>query len=208
MDPDTRYATTRDGVYIAYQVAGEGPVDVAWQTDFANNIDVMWEGPFFGPVFRGIASFARLILHDRRGTGLSSRNVSPPNLETRVADLRVVLDAVGSERPVLAGFIEGGAPAVLLAATNPERVQSIVWWASGQKLRPLRSTRERARLTRRVCERLRPSGRRLLVTGYRSASEGQAPDEAEPRCNARCRSEGPAPGVVARGPGSSPGTRP
>jgi class 3 adenylate cyclase len=128
MDPDTQYATTPDGVYIAYQVAGEGPVDVAWQTDFTNNIDVMWESPVFGPVFRGIASFARLILHDRRGTGLSSRNVSPPNLETRVADLRVVLDAVGSERPVLAGFIEGGAPAVLLAASNPERVQSIVWW--------------------------------------------------------------------------------
>jgi class 3 adenylate cyclase len=128
VDPDTRYATTPDGVYIAYQVAGEGSVDVAWQTDFTNNIDVMWESPVFGPVFRGIASFARLILHDRRGTGLSSRNVSPPNLETRVADLRVVLDAVGSERPVLAGFIEGGAPAVLLAASNPERVQSIVWW--------------------------------------------------------------------------------
>jgi class 3 adenylate cyclase len=128
VDPDTRYATTPDGVYIAYQVAGEGPVDVAWQTDFTNNIDVMWESPVFGPVFRGIASFARLILHDRRGTGLSSRNVSPPNLETRVADLRVVLDAVGSERPVLAGFIEGGASAVLLAASNPERVQSIVWW--------------------------------------------------------------------------------
>jgi class 3 adenylate cyclase len=128
VDPDTRYATTPDGVYMAYQVAGEGSLDVAWQTDFTNNIDVMWESPVFGPVFRGIASFARLILHDRRGTGLSSRNVSPPNLETRVADLRVVLDAVGSERPVLAGFIEGGAPAVLLAASNPERVQSILWW--------------------------------------------------------------------------------
>jgi hypothetical protein len=70
VDPDTRYATTPDGVYIAYQVAGEGPVDVAWQTDFTNNIDVMWESPVFGPVFRGIASSARLILHDRRGTGL------------------------------------------------------------------------------------------------------------------------------------------
>ena len=84
--------------------------------------------PPLGPLFRGIASFARLILHDRRGTGLSSRNVPPPNLETRVADLRVVLDAVGSERTVLAGFVEGGAPAVLFAASNPERVQSIVWW--------------------------------------------------------------------------------
>jgi class 3 adenylate cyclase/pimeloyl-ACP methyl ester carboxylesterase len=128
VDPETQYATTADGVYVAYQVTGEGPVDVAWQPEFVNNVDVMWESPVFGPLFRGIASFARLILHDRRGTGLSSRNVSPPNLETRVADLLVVLDAVGSERPVLAGRIEGEAPAVLLAASYPARVQSIVWW--------------------------------------------------------------------------------
>ena len=127
--PETRYAETPDGVYIAYQVTGEGSVDVAWQFDFVGNVDVVWESVFFGPLFRGIASFARLILHDRRGTGLSSRNVPPPNLETRVADLRVVLDAVGSERPVLAGAIEAGAPMVLLAASSPERVQSIVWWS-------------------------------------------------------------------------------
>jgi class 3 adenylate cyclase len=126
--PDTQYATTPDDVYIAYQVAGEGSVDVAWENDFVGNVDVMWETPVFGPLFGGIASFARLILHDRRGTGLSSRNVSPPNLETRVADLRVVLDAVGSERPVLAGVIEGGASNALFAATSPDRVQSIVWW--------------------------------------------------------------------------------
>jgi class 3 adenylate cyclase len=123
-----RYATTEDGVYIAYQVVGDGPVDVAWQSDYLSNVDVIWDTPIFGPLYRGIASFARLILHDRRGTGLSSRNVPPPNLETRVADLRLVLDAAGSERPVLAGQIEGGATAVLLAASDPGRVQSIVWW--------------------------------------------------------------------------------
>jgi class 3 adenylate cyclase len=128
VDPETRYATTPDGVYIAYQVVGEGPVDVAWQFDFLGNVDLVWDDAIFGPLFRGIAAFARLILHDRRGTGVSSRNVSPPNLETRVADLRVVLDAVESERPVLAGVLEGGASNVLLAASSPERVQSIVWW--------------------------------------------------------------------------------
>jgi class 3 adenylate cyclase len=127
--PETRYAETADGVYIAYQVSGEGPVDVVWQFDFVGNVDVVWESPIFGPWFRGIAAFARLILHDRRGTGLSSRNVSPPNLETRVADLLVVLDSVGSERPVLGGVGEGGASNVLLAASSPERVQSIVWWS-------------------------------------------------------------------------------
>jgi class 3 adenylate cyclase len=77
--------------------------------------------------FRSVAEFSRLILHDRRGVGLSSRNVPPPNLETRVADLRVILDTAGSKRPVLAGWFETGAPNVLFAASHPERVHSIVW---------------------------------------------------------------------------------
>ena len=128
MIPETRYAETADGVYIAYQVAGEGPVDVAWQPGYVNDVGLIWQSSNFGPLFRGIASFARLILHDRRGTGLSSRNVPPPNLETRVADLRVVLDAIGSLRPMLAGSMEGGAPGMLLAASDPESIQSIVWW--------------------------------------------------------------------------------
>ena len=126
--PETRYAETADGVYIAYQVAGEGPVDVAWQFALLGNVDLTWEAPIYAArCFPRIASFARLILHDRRGTGLSSRNVPPPNLETRVADLRVVLEAVGSERPVLAGGCEGGAPTCFFAASSPERVHSIVW---------------------------------------------------------------------------------
>ena len=75
-----------------------------------------------------LAGFSRrLILHDRRGIGLSSRNVWLPNLETRVADLEVILDAVGSKRPVLAGWFESGAPNVLFAASHPQRVHSIVW---------------------------------------------------------------------------------
>jgi pimeloyl-ACP methyl ester carboxylesterase len=81
-----------------------------------------------------MASRARLILHDRRGTGLSSRNVSPPNLETRVAELRVVLDAVRSERPVLEGLAEGGGPNVLFAASDPERVHSIVWGSPSARM--------------------------------------------------------------------------
>jgi class 3 adenylate cyclase/pimeloyl-ACP methyl ester carboxylesterase len=124
---DTRYARTPDGVYIAYQVAGEGPVDLAWGFDFSGNVDLAWEWPDTGAFLRALARSCRLILHDRRGTGLSSRNVAPPNLETRVSDLRLVLDAVGSERPVLAGINEAGSPHVLFAATEPERVRSIVW---------------------------------------------------------------------------------
>ncbi len=124
---ETRYAITPDGVYLAYQVVGEGPVDLAWQSDYIDgSLDLGWED-LVSAWHRSLAGFSRLILHDRRGIGLSSRNVPPPNLETRVADLEVILDAVGSKRPVLAGWFETGAPNVLFAASHPERVHSIVW---------------------------------------------------------------------------------
>jgi len=125
--PDTHYAKTPDGAYIAYQVIGDGPIDVVSQSDWPGNIDVEQEDPLAKVWFRELASFSRVILHDRRGVGLSSRNVALPNLETRVSDLLVVLEAVGSERPVLSGIFESGAPNALLAATRPELVHSIVW---------------------------------------------------------------------------------
>jgi pimeloyl-ACP methyl ester carboxylesterase len=126
---DKQYAKASDGAYIAYQTAGEGRIDLVWNLDFLGNIDLVWEWPGLRGWLAGLAALCRIILHDRRGTGLSSRNVAPPNLETRVSDLRSVLDAIGSDRPVLAGYAEGGAPNVLFAATNPERVRSIVWLA-------------------------------------------------------------------------------
>jgi class 3 adenylate cyclase/pimeloyl-ACP methyl ester carboxylesterase len=132
---DTRYARASDGAYIAYQVVGEGPVDMVWQFDWLGNVDTVWGHPAMASWFTGLSEFSRLILHDRRGTGASSRNVDPPNLETRVADLTLVLDAVGSERPVLGGSLEGGAPNVLFAATYPERVHSLVWWYPAPRTR-------------------------------------------------------------------------
>jgi class 3 adenylate cyclase len=125
--PETRYAKTSDGAYIAYQTVGEGPIDLAWQFDLIfGNVELVWE-TVVGDFLRELSSFSRLILHDRRGTGLSSRNVAPPDLETRVGDLEVILDAIGSERPVLGGHGEGGASNVLFAASRPERVHSVVW---------------------------------------------------------------------------------
>ena len=124
---DTHYAVTSDGVYIAYQVLGDGPIDVVWQSDWPGNIDVELEDPFIAVWAREVASFARVIFHDRRGIGLSSRNVALPNLETRVADTLAVMDAVGSERPILVGFFESGAPNALLAASKPQRAHSMVW---------------------------------------------------------------------------------
>ena len=126
---NTRYARASDGAYIAYQTTGDGAVDIVWQLDWFGNVDVIWEDPFHGTEFAAFARFSRLIVHDRRGTGLSSRNVPPPNLETRVSDLLCVLDAVGSTRPVLFGGRESGSPNALLAATDPDRVRSMVWYA-------------------------------------------------------------------------------
>ncbi len=126
--PDPRYVKTADGAFIAYQVVGDGPVDIAWQLDFAGNLDVWWESVWQRAWFEDLASFARLILHDWRGTGLSSRNVPVPNLETRVEDLRAVLDAAGSSNAVMGGWFESLAPCLLLAASDPARVRALVWW--------------------------------------------------------------------------------
>ena len=124
---DTRYAVTDDGVFLAYQVTGEGPLDLVWEPNFFADVDLHWETPDLGPWLRELSTIGRLISHDPRGIGLSSRNVPPPNLETRMADLRVVLDTIGCDRPVLAGIGNGGAAMMLLAATEPERVRSLIW---------------------------------------------------------------------------------
>ena len=124
--PDPRYVRSDDGTYLAYQVVGDGPVDIAWQ--HSQTLDCLWEGPYTSAWLGALASFGRLILHDRRATGLSSRNVDPPNLETRSADLLAVLDAAGSRAAVIGGWFEDAAPGVMLAATDPDRVRGLVWW--------------------------------------------------------------------------------
>jgi class 3 adenylate cyclase len=126
--PETHYARTSDGVYLAYQVVGSGPADVAMDFHtYAGNVDLIWEEPVWGPSLAGIAEFARLIIHDRRGTGASSRNVPPPNLETRAADLLTVLDEIGSEAPVLGAAASTGAMHVLFAAMHPDRTSGLAW---------------------------------------------------------------------------------
>ena len=127
VSPESGYAQTTDGIYLAYQVVGDGPIDVVFQPDWPGNIDMEWEFPSSRMFMEGIAEFARLIAHDHRGVGLSSRNVPIPNLETRVADVLTVLDAVGSSRPILSGVLASGAVNALLAATRPDRVASLVW---------------------------------------------------------------------------------
>ena len=129
MIPETMYAKTADGVHIAYQVRGDGPVDLAYVMQYANNLEVTSEHPRVASFFDRIASFSRLIMFDKRGTGLSDRRQTP-DLEMRADDLRAVLDAVGSERAVLFGESEGGALAAFFAAAYPERVLALILFAT------------------------------------------------------------------------------
>src|SRR5690349_17988303 len=124
MIPETRYAQS-DGVNIAYQTLGEGPIDLVVVPGWVSNLDVFWEQPAVESFYRRLASFSRLILFDKRGTGLSDR-VALPSLEIRMDDVRAVLDAVGSERAALIGYSEGGPMSALFAATYPDRTSALV----------------------------------------------------------------------------------
>jgi class 3 adenylate cyclase/pimeloyl-ACP methyl ester carboxylesterase len=127
--PQTRYATTEDGISLAFQTVGEGPVDLVFDPASFGNVDVMWELPALADLFVRLSSFSRLILHDRRGTGLSGGGGSSlPNLETRARDLLTVLDACGTDRAALFGTYTGGAALAMFAATYPDRVSAFVWF--------------------------------------------------------------------------------
>ena len=120
-----QYAQSGD-VHVAYQVVGEGDLDLVLVQGFASNLDLEWEYPAVARFLRGLASFSRLIRFDKRGLGLSDRNVEPVPLEERMDDVRAVMDAVGSERAVLMGISEGAPMSILFAATYPERTQALV----------------------------------------------------------------------------------
>ena len=129
MVPKTQYAKSGD-VRIAYQVVGEGPFDLVFVPGFISNLDVAWEEPYRARVWTRLAAFARLIMFDKRGTGLSDRTVGVPTLEERMDDVRAVMDAVGSQQAALFGISEGGAMSVLFAATYPERTRALVLYGT------------------------------------------------------------------------------
>jgi class 3 adenylate cyclase len=129
MLPDTRYARSGE-LRIAYQVVGQGPIDLVFVMGFNSNLDLVWDEPVLAGFLNRLASFSRLILFDKRGTGLSDRIGDLPSLEVRMDDLRAVMDAVGSERAALFGVSEGGAMAMLFTATYPERTRALALYAT------------------------------------------------------------------------------
>jgi class 3 adenylate cyclase len=132
--PKTSYVRNGD-VNIAYQVVGEGPLDLAFVFGYLSHLDLIWSLPASAAFFRRLASFSRLILFDKRGTGLSDPVPGVPTLEERMEDLHAVLDAVGSQRTALFGWSEGGPMSILFAATYPERTTSMVLYGSTPRFR-------------------------------------------------------------------------
>ena len=130
--PETRYAKSGD-VNIAYQLMGDGPFDLVLISGFVSHLDLDLDEPRMAYFLRRLASFSRLIRFDKRGTGLSDRPGGLPDLETRMDDVRAVMDAVGSERAAFLGYSEGGPMSCLFAATYPERTSALVLYASYAK---------------------------------------------------------------------------
>jgi class 3 adenylate cyclase len=129
--PEVRYARSGDA-HIAYQVMGAGPVDLVAVMGFISHLEHWWEDPGWAALWQRLSSFCRLILFDKRGTGLSDRVAESalPTLEQRMDDLRAVLDAVGSRHTALLGVSEGGPMCMLFAATYPERTTALLLYGS------------------------------------------------------------------------------
>jgi pimeloyl-ACP methyl ester carboxylesterase/class 3 adenylate cyclase len=125
MAPETRYALSGD-VHIAYQVTGTGRFDLVFVPGFVTHMEMQWRMPGFGDFLDELGSFARLIRFDKRGTGMSDPVSGAPSLETRMDDVRAVMDAAGSRRAAFYGLSEGAAMSILFAATYPERVAALV----------------------------------------------------------------------------------
>jgi len=130
--PVTKYAKSGD-VSIAYQVLGNGSLDLIYVMGWVSNIEYFWQEPSMNRFLRRLSSFSRLILFDKRGTGLSDKMANLPTLEQRMDDVRAVMDAVGSKKAALLGVSEGGPMSALFAATYPERTKALIMYGSYAK---------------------------------------------------------------------------
>jgi class 3 adenylate cyclase len=130
VESETHYARSEDGTSIAFQVHGEGPLDLVFVPGFVSHVELVWEEPVIARFLQRLASFSRLVVLDKRGQGLSDRPGRPPTLEESMDDVRAVMDAAGIERAAVFGISEGGPMCTLFAATFPERVSSLVLYGT------------------------------------------------------------------------------
>jgi len=145
--PDTHYARCGD-LHIAYQVVGDGPLDLVLVPGILSHLEHQWDEPLQAAFFRRLASFCRLIRFDKRGQGLSDRVEHMPTIEERMDDVRAVMDAVGSERASLLTLSEGGPMGIVFAATYPDRTSNLILWSTFPRLiwYPGRDEEERKQL--------------------------------------------------------------
>jgi class 3 adenylate cyclase len=133
MAPQTRYARSGE-LHIAYQVLGQGPIDLVYVPSWISQVEHYWEEPLVARYFNRLASFSRLIIFDRRGSGLSDPVPGAPTLEEQMDDVVAVMDAAGSERAAVFALLEGGAMAALFAATHPERTTALVLYEAQPRM--------------------------------------------------------------------------
>jgi pimeloyl-ACP methyl ester carboxylesterase len=189
--PTTSYAKSGD-VSIAYQVVGNGPLDLIVVPGWISHLDLHWEMFGFEAWVQRLARFSRVILFDKRGCDLSDRDVGDSTLEERMDDLRAVLDAVRSERTAVLGFSEGGSLAMVFAATYPERVTHLALFGTFPRAAEAPDFPEGAAASARIGEMLRivtasspPStGRRALSTARRASAArcGRSDSRCGPAC--------------------------
>jgi pimeloyl-ACP methyl ester carboxylesterase len=127
--PQTRYAKAPDGTSIAYQIVGDGPVDLVYAGGIWSNLEMMWEQPAWAHFLKRLVRFSRLILFDMRGVGLSDRGTEPPLLELQRDDVGAVMDAAGSEDAIVFGGARAATMSMLFAATHPDRTRALILYA-------------------------------------------------------------------------------
>ena len=124
--PETHYAKADDGVHIAYQVFGDGPFDLVVIPGFISHVELAWEDDSIARALRRLGSVSRVIMFDKRGTGMSDRTERLPDIDRRMLDIEAVMRAVGSEQAAFFAVSEGGPMAILFAAAHPERTRGLV----------------------------------------------------------------------------------
>ena len=199
--PPTRYALSGDA-HIAYQVFGEGDLDLVFVPGFVSNIEHYWEMPKVPDLLERLGSFARVAMFDKRGTGLSDPVAEPPPLEQRMDDMQAVMDAAGMERAALFGVSEGGPASVLFAATYPDRTSALVLYGSTPRFRTdadisWGATDEQVELTLAETSRTWGDGALLRVFAPTAADEDPGMEEVWGRFQRASASPAMARAVVA-----------